>query len=47
MNNKTISLQELIEELRKQKPELEPRYKVKTLGLFGSYLRGEQNKMSD
>jgi uncharacterized protein len=47
MNNKTISLQEIIEELRKQKPELERRYKVKTLGIFGSYIHGEQNKRSD
>ena len=28
-------------------PELEQRYKVKTLGIFGSYIRGEQHKGSD
>jgi len=33
--------------LRKHLPELRERYKVKSLGLFGSYVRGDQRKRSD
>jgi len=33
--------------LKKYKPELEDRYKVKKIGIFGSYARGEQRKTSD
>jgi uncharacterized protein len=33
--------------LSKHKAELQQRYKVKTLGVFGSYVRGEQKKCSD
>ncbi len=33
--------------LRKDLPEIRARYKVKSLGLFGSYIRGEQRKHSD
>ena len=33
--------------LRKHLPELRERYSVKTLGVFGSYVRGEQKKKSD
>ena len=33
--------------LRKHLPELRERYSVKTLGVFGSYVRGEQRKRSD
>jgi len=29
------------------KPELRRKFKVKTLGVFGSYVRGEQTKKSD
>jgi uncharacterized protein len=47
MKNQTISLKKIMEELRQQMPELERRYKVKTLGVFGSYIRGEQHKGSD
>ena len=36
-----------MEELRQHMPDLEQRYKVKTLGVFGSYIRGEQHKGSD
>ncbi|MBI2909227.1 MAG: nucleotidyltransferase family protein [Chloroflexi bacterium] len=28
-------------------PEIEQHYKVKSLGVFGSYVRGEQRKRSD
>lgn len=33
--------------LRKQLPELRSRYHVKSLGVFGSYVRGEQRTRSD
>jgi len=33
--------------LRRHLPELREKYKVKSLGLFGSYVRGEQRKRSD
>ncbi len=33
--------------LRRHMPELGERYKVKSLGLFGSYVRGEQRERSD
>lgn len=29
------------------KPELKEKFKVKTIGFFGSYVRGEQNNTSD
>lgn len=33
--------------LRKHLPELRERYSVKSLGVFGSFVRGEQKKRSD
>jgi len=33
--------------LRAQLPELRQRYGVRTLGVFGSYVRGEQGRCSD
>ena len=33
--------------LRKHLPELRERYSIKSLGVFGSYVRGEQKKRSD
>ena len=33
--------------LASSKPELRKRYKVKELGIFGSYARGQQKKTSD
>lgn len=39
---------EKIEEiLRVHKKELAQRYKIKEIGIFGSYVRGEQKKRSD
>jgi len=37
----------IIMKLRENKPVLEEKYKVKTLGVFGSYVRGEQQEGSD
>lgn len=38
---------EIIQKLKEIKPELEQDYKVSELGLFGSYVRGEQKESSD
>ncbi|MCD4767866.1 MAG: nucleotidyltransferase family protein [Methanosarcinales archaeon] len=44
MKNK---IDQIIMKLRENKPVLEEKYKVKTLGVFGSYVRGEQQEGSD
>lgn len=36
-----------VEVLRKHLPELRQKYSVKSLGVFGSYVRGEQHTDSD
>lgn len=36
-----------MERLREALPEFQERYGVKTLGIFGSYLRGEERRKSD
>jgi predicted nucleotidyltransferase len=38
---------EIINAIRSSKPEMETRYAVKRLGLFGSYVKGRQKKKSD
>jgi uncharacterized protein len=47
MKRETIALDTAFEELRQHRSELERRYKIKTLGIFGSYIRGEQHAGSD
>ena len=39
--------QELINEIKKIKSELETKFDVKEIGIFGSYASGEQNEDSD
>jgi predicted nucleotidyltransferase len=41
------TLEEIKEILVKQKPLLRRKYGVKTLGVFGSFLKGRQKKKSD
>ncbi|HLF86675.1 MAG TPA: nucleotidyltransferase domain-containing protein, partial [Nitrospiria bacterium] len=41
------SLKEMEEILRGHKEELLKKYKVKEIGMFGSFVRGEQKKRSD
>jgi predicted nucleotidyltransferase len=41
------SLEEIKNTLAKHKQELRQKYKVKEIGVFGSYVRGEQKKRSD
>ena len=40
-------IEEIKEKLRELKPLLRERYKVSEIGVFGSYVRGEQRKGSD
>jgi len=40
-------LEEITTILRQHLPELREQYKLKSLGLFGSYVRAEQRKRSD
>ena len=41
------SFEEIKEILSKSKPMVQEKYKVKELGIFGSYVKGEQNESSD
>ena len=41
------TLQEVLQELREHKPELQRKYPVSQLGVFGSYARGEATPESD
>jgi len=40
-------LEEIITILQQRAPELREQYRLKSLGLFGSYVRAEQSKRSD
>ncbi|MGB9774139.1 MAG: nucleotidyltransferase family protein [Bacteroidota bacterium] len=40
-------LEDIKEKLKELKPHLKEKYKVKEIGIFGSYVRGEQGKRSD
>jgi predicted nucleotidyltransferase len=42
-----IALPQIREEIRRQKPSLRRQYGVRSLGLFGSYARNDQNAHSD
>lgn len=42
-----ITKDEILSALAKDKPELEKRFKVRKIALFGSYARGEQGSNSD
>jgi uncharacterized protein len=44
---RALSLEKILEILRKQLPILAERYSVEKLEVFGSYVRSEQNKDSD
>ena len=47
MTNNHSSINRLKKILKDQLPQLTSQYKIKSLGLFGSYVRGEQKKRSD
>lgn len=40
-------VEHIMMKLKENMPALREKYKVKTLGIFGSYIRGEQTKKSD
>jgi len=40
-------LEHIIADLQRMKPELLRRYPIRALGVFGSYVRGEQTEASD
>ena len=40
-------LGEIEKKLKELKPTLRDKYKVETIGVFGSYIRGEQKRESD
>lgn len=40
-------LDDILKKLREHLPELRKRYHVKSLGVFGSYVHGEQRRRSD
>lgn len=42
-----MTLRRSIAILKKQMPELSERYRVKSLGVFGSYVHNEQSRRSD
>lgn len=44
---KSSSLNEVVATLRAQLPALAEQYRVNSLGVFGSYVRGEQTPESD
>ena len=39
--------EDIVDTLRTLKPELMARYRIKEIGLFGSFVRGEQAQASD
>jgi predicted nucleotidyltransferase len=41
------SIAQIRKQLEALKPVLEEKFRVETIGVFGSYLRGEQTKKSD
>ncbi len=45
--NKARSLEDIQLALKTNMPELAKRYKIKSLGIFGSYVRGEAESASD
>ncbi len=40
-------IEDIKEKLRELKPLLKEKYKVKEIGIFGSYVKGQQKKRSD
>ena len=46
-SRKPVTLRRSLSILKRQMPELSKRYRVKSLGVFGSYVRNEQKRRSD
>jgi len=47
MKAKNLELKEIKNVLKKNMPILEEKYKVRDIGIFGSYIKGKQKKESD
>lgn len=47
MARQKLGLKEIVALLKEQKAFLENKFKIKEIGIFGSYVREEQNKESD
>jgi len=43
----STQLQSILQKLRAYLPEIKDQYQIKTMGVFGSYVRGEENDHSD
>jgi predicted nucleotidyltransferase len=41
------TLKQILETLKAKKPDLQKRYPISELGVFGSYARGDSNEKSD
>lgn len=44
---RTKKLEKIKKKIESLKPELKERFKVKEIGIFGSFIRGEEKKRSD
>ena len=44
---KALNLERITNILKEHKEELKEKYEVKEIGIFGSYVRGEQKRVSD
>ena len=42
-----LRAEKILEKLRQLDPKVKEKYKIKEIGVFGSIIRGEQNKRSD
>lgn len=47
MARQNLGLKEIVALLKEQKTFLEKKFKIKEIGIFGSYVREDQNKESD
>lgn len=45
--NNIAARAQILSKLRRRKAELERRYKISEIGIFGSFVRGEQRRPSD
>lgn len=43
----SMDTEDILRKLRALKPEIATRYKARKIGLFGSFVRGEQSRRSD
>ena len=47
VKNNFLTLEEILDTIKKLMPLLEKEYRIKSLGVFGSYAKGKQKKRSD